>query len=220
MRAKVRVKICGMTNVGDAMAAAELGVDALGFVCAPSPRQIPLATVKAICRRLPPFVSKVGVFVDAHYDDILRTADHGGLDTVQLHGQEPPELVQACVDRGLAVIKAFRVRGASVLDEIERYSHCGLAAFLLDAYVPRRMGGTGQVCDWQIARRVGQQHRTVLAGGLHPGNVRAAIAAASPWAIDVSSGVENHPGCKCITRMAQFVQQATTHVKERETTDA
>ena len=202
------------------MAAVELGVDALGFVRASSPRQIPVAEIRGIGRSLPPFVAKVGVFVNAHLDDILKEAESGELDTIQLHGEESPETVQACISRGFSVIKAFRVRGTDVLGDIERYRDCQLTALLLDTYVPGRAGGTGQVCDWRIAWQVGRKHRMILAGGLHPGNVRAALCAAAPWAVDVSSGVESSPGHKCPDRMARFVRQVTAHTKERSLNNA
>lgn len=220
MHDRVRIKICGITNLKDAMAAAELGVDALGFVRAPSPRQIPVDLMRAISRRLPASVVKVGVFVDAHLDDILKEADQGELDVVQLHGQESPEIAQACVSRGLRVIKAFRVRGTDILRDIQRYVDCQVTAFLLDAYVPGRAGGTGQVFDWQIARHVARRYRTILAGGLHPGNVQAALSAAAPWGVDVSSGVESRPGYKCSDLMARFVRQIRAQTKERSVNNA
>lgn len=203
---KVRVKICGITSTADARAAVDAGADALGFMFYPrSPRFLEAATARAIIDTLPPFVARVGVFVDATADEILRIVAQCGLDTVQLHGAESPELCR-CL-RPLSVIKAFRVQDAGTLEQLTAYEDF---SWLLDSYVAGEMGGTGRTFNWELAatavRRGGM---VLLAGGLHPGNVAAAIAAVKPWAVDVSSGVEQAPGRKDAAKMRAFVRAVT-----------
>ncbi len=189
----VRVKICGIRTVEAARAAVEAGADALGFVFAPSPRQVTPQEAERIIRQLPPFVSRVGVFVDTPRREALEIAGFCRLDVLQFHGAEPPDY---CRDWQQQVIKGFRVRDGSVLEQMDRYQ---VAAFLLDAYVPGRAGGTGQRFDWDLARQAAApakasadraRRRIILAGGIAPANVEQAIRQAMPYAIDVSSGVE------------------------------
>ncbi len=189
----VRVKICGIRTVEAARAAVEAGADALGFVFVPSPRQVTPQEAERIIRQLPPFVSRVGVFVDTPRREALEIAGFCRLDVLQFHGAEPPDY---CRDWQQQVIKGFRVRDGSVLEQMDRYQ---VAAFLLDAYVPGRAGGTGQRFDWDLARQAAApakasadraRRRIILAGGIAPANVEQAIRQAMPYAIDVSSGVE------------------------------
>lgn len=180
----VRVKICGITTLEEALAAVECGAHALGFVFAESPRRVDPVQVRRIVRKLPPFVCKVGVFVNARRDDVFRLAAYCGLDALQFHGEEGPEY---CRGWRWPVIKAFRVRDRSFIEEITRYR---VSACLLDAFVPGRRGGTGVSFNWQLAREAGGLGRIVLAGGLSPANVEEAIRTVHPFAVDVSSGVE------------------------------
>jgi phosphoribosylanthranilate isomerase len=180
----VRVKICGIRTVEAALAAVEAGADALGFVFAPSPRRVTPQEAERIIRELPPFVSRVGVFVDAPRREALEIAGDCRLDVLQFHGGEAPDYCRGWQQQ---VVKAFRVRDGSVLEQMDRYE---VAACLLDAYVPGRAGGTGQCFDWGLARQAAERRRIILAGGITPANVEQAIRQARPYAIDVSSGVE------------------------------
>jgi phosphoribosylanthranilate isomerase len=198
----VRVKVCGMTNAEDALAAVELGADALGFVFAPSPRQVTRQQVADIVAKLPPFVCKVGVFVDSSLQEVTETLQSCGLDLAQLHGSESAEFCQALFP---GVIKAFRVKDESVLDLLPRYK---AIAYLLDSYHEVLKGGTGQSFNWGIARKARQYGRVVLSGGLNPENVRQAITEVRPFAVDVSSGVESRPGVKDHAKLRAFLEAA------------
>jgi phosphoribosylanthranilate isomerase len=199
----VRVKVCGITNVEDALAAVQLGADALGFVFAPSPRQVTPEQVASIVAELPPFVSKVGVFVDTPLQQVAETLRVCGLDLAQLHGSEAPDVCQNLFPR---VIKSFAVKDDSVLDVLPSYK---AIAYLLDAYHERLKGGTGQSFDWEIARKAAEHGFIILSGGLDPANVAGAIAQARPFAVDVSSGVESKPGTKDHGKLKAFVEAAT-----------
>ena len=192
----VRAKICGITRAEDARVAIESGAHALGFVFAPSsPRALTCDPAAVLVRSLPPFVSKVGLFVDASREEVLDIATRVGLDTVQLHGDEDPETC-ALVQRVVPVVKAFRVRGPETVVQMQAYRGC-VAAFLLDAYVPGRHGGTGTRFDWaQAVEAKALGAPIILAGGLDPANVAEAIHVVQPFAVDVSSGVESAPGLK------------------------
>ncbi|MGB9791029.1 MAG: phosphoribosylanthranilate isomerase [Thermacetogeniaceae bacterium] len=181
----IRVKICGISDLEGALAAVEAGAHALGFVFADSPRRVEPEAARAIVRALPPFVVKVGVFVNAPRDEVEEIAGYCGLDALQFHGDEPPEY---CAGWRYPVIKAFRLRDRSVLQELPRYR---VSAWLLDAFVPRKAGGTGITCDWGLAREAAALGRVILAGGITPENVKEAIRVVRPFAVDVSSGVES-----------------------------
>jgi phosphoribosylanthranilate isomerase len=197
----VRVKICGITNLEDALMAVEAGADALGFVFFQgSPRFISPEQAAAIIRRLPPFVQMVGLFVNEELTTVNMVADQCGLDLVQLHGEESPEYCTAVKRR---VIKAFRVKDASTLDDIVNYR---VAACLLDAWSPAAHGGTGTTFNWEIAARAATLHTVILAGGLTPENVDGAIVAVRPYAVDVSSGVESAPGKKDDGLVRRFIR--------------
>ncbi|MBL9126390.1 MAG: phosphoribosylanthranilate isomerase [Verrucomicrobiales bacterium] len=201
----IRVKICGITTLDDALAAAEAGADALGFMFyPPSPRAMRPDQVRRIVESLPPFVARVGVFVNADLAQIRAVAAEAGIDTVQLHGKESADFC-----RGLApmpVMKAFRMEGPGTLATLEAYSGC---AWLLDSYVAGVFGGTGQTFNWDLAcEAVRRGGRVVLAGGLTPDNVARAVAAVSPYGVDVSSGVESAPGRKDAAKLRDFIQAA------------
>ena len=185
------VKICGITRLQDALAAAEEGAAAVGFIFVPSsPRRIGIAAAREIIRGLPPFVTPVGVFVNAEREEILRTIGATGIRCLQLHGDEPPE---AAAGYALPVIKSFRVGEVFDAGMLKTYA---VAAYLLDTAVPGMYGGTGRTFDWAVARRVSAAGRIILSGGISPGNAARAAAEAAPYAIDVSSGVESAPGIK------------------------
>ena len=202
----VRVKICGITNLEDALAAIEAGADALGFVfCGSSARCLTALAAARIAQALPPFVAKVGLFVDSPQELITSVIDQCGLDTVQLHGTEPPEF---CRRFRVKVIKAFRIQNESSLKELSDYQP---DAWLLDSYVPGKLGGTGDRFNWDLACRASQVcPRLILAGGLNPGNVADAVRQVHPYAVDVSSGVELKPGIKDHQKLRDFIRAAKT----------
>jgi phosphoribosylanthranilate isomerase len=203
------VKICGITSADDARLAVEAGADALGFVFWPmSPRKVDPARAAAIARELPPFVLRVGVFVDMKRDEMARIADTVGLDMLQLHGDEPPEALAGLPRR---VVKAVRVGKGFAVEEAVRYA--GQAAGLLvDTRLPGETqlpGGTGVPFDWSLVKGVAARVPfLMLAGGLSPSNVAEAVRAVRPHAVDVSSGVETLPGRKDPARMRAFVEAA------------
>jgi len=199
----VRVKICGITRLEDALAAAELGADALGFNLWPgSPRFVRPEAAREIVARLPPFVAAVGVFVNQPPAEVVRLAAAAGVALVQLHGDEAP---RDCEGLGLRVIKAFRVAGEEDLAAIPAYG--SVAAVLLDSR-SQGFGGSGRAFDWELARRAAGPKPLVLAGGLGPGNVAQAIRTVRPYAVDTASGVESSPGVKDREKMARFLGAA------------
>lgn len=199
----MRVKICGITNVEDANAAVEFGADALGFVFAKSPRQITKEQARDIIKKLPPFVSPVGVFVDEKVDKIKEICDFCGIHTVQLHGNEqPPSLKEL---EGYTLIKAFRVKEEGDLKPLANYKP---HAFLLDSYAKGVLGGTGVPFKWEAARQAHKYGIIILSGGLTPENVKDAIQIVKPYAVDVSSGVESSPGKKDKSLMKRFIANA------------
>jgi len=180
----VRVKICGITDPAAAVVAAEAGAHAIGMVFAPSRRQVTPAQAREIAAALPPFVAKVGVFVDEERARILELVDACRLDMVQLHGRESPGF---CAAFRLPVLKAIRVRDAASLDGLRDYR---VAAFLLDSHDPDLAGGTGKPFPWALAAGLRAPAPVVLSGGLTPENVQQALEAVRPFGVDVSSGVE------------------------------
>ena len=194
-----RVKICGITNLEDALAATEAGAYALGFnFYLNSPRYITPRKAREIIEQLPSSVLSVGVFVnEASPTAVARIAEEAGLAAVQLHGDETPDYCLAL--RHLTVIKALRV-GSDF--HVEQVAECGAELILLDAFVSEARGGTGKICDWSLARRARDlAPKLFLAGGLNPENVREAIYAVGPYAVDVCSGIESRPGRKIAERM-------------------
>ncbi|HUI10968.1 MAG TPA: phosphoribosylanthranilate isomerase [Bacteroidota bacterium] len=187
----IRVKICGITRMEDAMAAAEEGASALGFIFfPPSPRYIDSRGAAAIIREIPPFVTPVGVFVNETREEILRTIDATGIRCLQLHGDELPE---DTAGYDVPVIKSFRVGDGFDVAAMAPYR---AAAYLLDASAPGMYGGTGKTFDWRVARRASETMRIILSGGISPENVARAAAEVMPYAVDLSSGVESAPGIK------------------------
>ncbi|MDR3581542.1 MAG: phosphoribosylanthranilate isomerase [Oryzomonas sp.] len=199
----IKVKICGITNLEDALTAVDAGADALGFVFHPkSPRHVFPEQAAAIIRHLPPFVQAVGLFVDEPLDMVNATADQCGLDLVQLHGVEKPGYCDSVRRR---VVKTFRVKDITSLEPMRDYR---VAAFLLDAWSPAAHGGTGQTFNWEIAACAAQSNRIILAGGLTPGNVAEAVRKVRPYSVDVSSGVESGPGKKDSRKIVDFISNA------------
>jgi len=210
-----RVKICGITRLEDARLAVELGASALGFNFYPrSPRYIPPAAASAIIRQLPPFVMSVGVFADEtdaeHLCGIVREAQVG---VVQLHG---PRFPPANGNPGnYRVILAVPIRDRF---EPERFTASGVSAFLLDAFDPELIGGTGKTIDWAVAREAKKFGPVILAGGLTPENVGEAIRQVKPFAVDVASGVESAPGKKDPAKLRAFF--AAVERADREKSEA
>lgn len=198
--ADTRIKICGITNVEDALQAVAVGADALGFVFyAKSPRFVTPHEVQKIIAELPPFVTTVGLFVNESIPRIRRTMAAARLDVVQLHGDEQPE---DCLIEPLRVIKALRVKDAATLEGADRYQ---VSALLLDAWNDDHYGGTGLSFDWQLAKRVTGKRPLILAGGLNQENIIDAVRQVNPYAVDVSSGVELSPGKKDHQKVAEFI---------------
>lgn len=200
---RTRVKICGLTRPEDAREAARLGADAIGLVFyPPSPRAVGVAVAQAVLRGLPPFVTVVGLFVDPREDEVRGVLDQVPLDLLQFHGEEPPEF---CAAYGRPWIKAIRMREGVDLWSLRR-RYAGAQALLLDAHQPGVAGGTGICFDWaRIPPGLGGE--IILAGGLTPETVAAAIRAVRPYAVDVSGGVESAKGVKDPAKMAAFLRE-------------
>jgi phosphoribosylanthranilate isomerase len=198
----VRVKICGLACLEDVQATAALAPDYLGFIFWPhSKRAVDAESVAEWTRNIPGSVKKVGVFVDAGVDEINTTCRTAGLDIVQLHSDEPPDL---CAQVDGAVWKVVHIDQTTAKD----VAHFPVEAFLIDSYTAASPGGTGLTVDWHKAAdfiQASGQH-VFLAGGLKPGNVAEAISSVRPWGVDVSSGVELHPGRKDMEKVKQFIE--------------
>ncbi len=205
----VRVKICGITNLSDALICAESGADAVGFILYPkSKRFVKAKEVRRITQNLPPFIFKVGVFVNEDPHAVLEILSYANLDFAQLHGDESPE---ECDYIGRErVIKVFRLESTDEVEKIEPYVG-KIRALLLDTYSESSYGGTGKTFNWEIARAVKErfpQIPLILSGGLNPENVRDAIKEVNPYAVDVSSGVERTPGIKDREKVELFIRRA------------
>lgn len=201
VQARTRIKICGITRESDAQAAVRLGADALGLVFYPaSPRYVDVAQAAAISRAVPPFVSVVALFVDADATTIETVLSQVRVDLLQFHGQENSA---DCEGFGRPYIKALRVRSAdTVIAEMANFPSA--SGFLLDAYSPQAPGGTGQCFDWSLFPRQSDK-ALILAGGLTPENVAAAITSTRPFAVDVSGGVEIAKGIKSPQLIERFI---------------
>ena len=199
------VKVCGITNPADARVAAEAGADAVGFIFAESPRLVSAEEARRISLALPEDVLKVGVFVNAPPEEVLRAAREAGLDMAQLHGDETPETVAAVRAGGLPVMKALRVRNADDLTDVERFD---ADLFLLDAYSEKARGGTGERFDWGVAKSLKGHGNIVVSGGLAPENVREALDFFEPYGVDASSSLEDAPGKKNEDSVRRFIVAA------------
>jgi len=201
----VKVKICGITNLEDAIVSCEYGADALGFIFyRKSHRFIEPEKAKEIIKAIPPFVTAVGVFVDEDADRINEIAKNIGLNAVQLHGNESPEFCKKITGK---VVKAFRVIGDFDVSDFG-HGECRVSAYLLDTYIEGMAGGTGEVFNWDIAVKAKEYGRIILAGGLKPENVADAVKKVMPYGVDVSSGVEERPGKKDLKKVKKFIERA------------
>lgn len=200
----VKVKICGITNVPDALAAIEAGADMVGLMFYDqSPRHVSMDQAAEIAAQIPPFVARVGVFVNPAVDLVMSAIRTCGLNILQFHGEEAPDF---CTRFGLMSVKAFRIRNAESLKALTDYP---TDAWLLDACVPGQLGGTGAIFNWDLAIEAQKLGRPIfLAGGLTPGNVTEAVNSVRPYAVDVSSGVEASPGKKDHAKVRAFIQAA------------
>jgi len=200
-----KIKICGITNLDDALAAADLGVDFLGFVFSEkSPRQIKIKDAIAIIKSLPSSVSTVGLFVDQEELAVKMIFDKCRLDYFQFHGGESPDYCKRVKEKG-KVIKAFRIKEERSIEDLANYD---VEMYLLDAYNEDKFGGTGAVFNWDLAVKANKYDRPIIiAGGLNPENVVRALQKVRPYGVDVSSGVEKSPGKKDAQLMKKFIQQ-------------
>jgi phosphoribosylanthranilate isomerase len=200
---RTRVKICGITRIEDALVAATAGADAIGLVFADSPRRVSAEQARAVCTALPPFVTTVGLFVDAPESRVREVLGQVPLDLLQFHGRETPE---DCQRYGRPYIKAIHMQaGVDLRAEAKRFH--GAAGLLLDSFHPQKAGGTGESFDWvRVPPDLGKP--VILAGGLTPENVARAIAVVRPYAVDVSSGVEQGKGIKDAAKIAVFIRNA------------
>jgi phosphoribosylanthranilate isomerase len=200
---QTKIKICGITNLDDALLAVDLGADALGFIFYPkSPRYVKVQDAANICNALPPFVAKVGVFVDELEYEIEKALKECLLNTLQFHGDEPPGFCQKFAAKS---IKAIRVRDEESLRAAEEYD---VDALLLDTYTDESRGGTGRTFDWSLAVRAKEflSGPLILSGGLTTANVQEAIRKVRPYAVDVASGVEREPGKKDPEKLRRFIE--------------
>ena len=201
----VLVKVCGITNAGDARAAAEAGADAVGLIFAESPRRVGIEEAHRISKALPENIIRVGVFVDEEPAEVSRISRKVGLDLVQLHGDETPGAVTAVRESGVKVMKALRVRDAASLEALDGYE---ADLFLLDTYSEGVRGGTGERFDWEVAKSVSGRDNIVVSGGLGPENVGEAVEFFEPYGVDASSSLEDGPGKKNVERVRRFVLAA------------
>ncbi len=197
----VKVKICGITNVEDALAAAEAGADAIGLMFYDkSPRFVTLEQAEIIHQQLPPYIIRVGVFVNPEPGLVGTALSHCGLTMLQFHGDETNEF---CCQFGMMSMKAFRMKDESTLQELANYE---TDAFLLDSYVAGKQGGTGEKFNWDLAIAAKNFKRPIfLSGGLTPENIGAAVKHVVPFGVDVSSGVESAPGKKDHKKVRDFI---------------
>jgi len=200
---QVKVKVCGMTSLKDALNAVEGGADAVGFIFyKKSLRSVTMKTVREIVLELPPFVDTVGVFVDETAEQINKIADYCNLDIIQLHGNESPTF---CKKIRRKVIKAFRIKD---MQSVKKISNFQVSGFLLDTFSENLHGGTGKVFDWNLALPAKKFGPVIMAGGLTPNNVQQAVRQIRPYGVDVCSGVESEPGIKDHKKVRAFLNNA------------
>lgn len=213
MISRAQIKICGLTRVEEAVACAELGAEAIGCVFYPfSPRHVSEEQARAICQSLPAHVWTVGVFVDEVFSAVMEKVERGGLRAVQLHGREPASLAARLLREGIPVLKALFVNRAPDLATADSYP---ASAYLVEAAGGQLPGGNALVWDWAAAKDFANEFPTILAGGLAPENVGAAIEQACPDAVDISSGVEAEPGRKDLDKVKRFVEAVSQSACDR-----
>jgi phosphoribosylanthranilate isomerase len=206
---RVRIKMCGVTRLVDAEVAVKAGVDALGFIFhEKSPRDLEPEQARQIIERLPPFIDTVGVFVDKKRREVEEIIQYCCLNYAQLHGKEDPKYCErlARFAAPCRVLKAFRVNSALTAADIAPYDH-HVKGYLLDTYHGQMAGGTGETFDWGLIETLNLGRPLLLAGGLDPDNILAALAAVRPYGVDVNSGVEKKPGIKDHNLIQTFVRR-------------
>ena len=192
----LKVKICGLTNAGDAQLACDLGADALGFIFyEKSPRYVTPVQAGTIIDELPAFVQKIGVFVNCEIETVHEVFNEAGLTFAQIHGNESPDY---CAELSVPYIKAFRVDSGFDTESIAQFN---CHTFLMDAFSKDAYGGTGETFNWDLAVHAKRYGYLILAGGLNPGNILEAVKTVEPYAVDISSGVEAEPGKKDLKKM-------------------
>jgi len=198
-----KIKICGITNLRDALFAARYGADALGFVFAESPRKINAVSAARIINQLPLFVFKIGVFVNAKKDDVLGILHTCRLDALQFHGEENNRYC-GFFRKYCKIIKAIRIKDTIPMKIIRQYKN--IDAYLFDAYDKNIYGGTGRSFSWNILKNIPRHKPIIISGGIRPNNVIAVIKKLNPYAIDISSGVEAYPGKKNLKQLKTLIQ--------------
>ncbi len=214
----LRIKICGLTRLEDALLACELGADAVGFIFySKSPRKVSLQAAATIAEQLPAHVARAGVFVDHSIEELEIHRRAVGLHALQFHGDySVREMAQFSSSR---LIKVARLRDHASLESLTGFQNLA-HAFLLDTYEKDKLGGTGKTFDWQLAIAAKQYGRIILAGGLHPANVQTAVRFVQPYAIDVNSGVEAAPGIKDPRKLRQLFEQVKEFRRDWQPTKA
>lgn len=203
---RTRVKICGITQIKDGLTAVDAGADALGFVFyEKSPRYVSIADAAKICSNIPPFVTKVGLFVDASKEDVNRIINGVQLDLLQFHGDESPEF---CQSFSVPYIKAIRANSKETI-VASLTAHTGAMGVLIDSYVPGVPGGTGNTFDWSLVPNE-YKSKIILAGGLNNHNILDAITTVRPYAVDISGGVERSKGIKDRDKIFQFMKEVAS----------
>jgi phosphoribosylanthranilate isomerase len=201
---EVRVKICGITNLDDALAAIDFGADALGFVFfEKSPRWISYKDAELIIKNLPPFITTIGVFVNQSSEQIKKIVSNVKIDALQIYEQEITKL--SAFSR--QIIKVIRIKSLQSLEPLINFKD-NVSAFLLDAYSPNSLGGTGKIFNWDIAVEAKKFGRIILAGGLTPENISEAVKHVRPYGVDVSGGVEAEKGKKDLKKLKLFIERA------------
>lgn len=205
----MRIKICGITIPEQGQAIARMGATALGFICVPtSSRYVTKSRIISVVKNLPPNVDRIGVFANATLEEICQTVAAGGLNGVQLHGDESPQFCQQLRQLlpNIEIIKALRVRSLEAQEQAEVYAS-SIDTLLLDAYHPQMLGGTGKTLDWASLSQFNPSCPWLLAGGLTPDNVLDALSQVHPDGIDLSSGVERSPGNKDLDKVAYLFEK-------------
>ena len=200
----IKIKICGIKTPDQAVEIAEAGADAIGLVMARSPRQVSVQKAMEITAAVPPFVQTIAVFVNPDEDQVKRALYDCGIDMIQLHGSESPDFCKKFSNR---VVKAWRIRGKEDLFKLKEYENC-VRGFLLDAWDPNQAGGTGKTFDWSLGQEAVKHlsKSVILAGGLRPENVQAAVKQVRPWGVDASSSLEKAPGIKDLAKVKSFIE--------------
>jgi phosphoribosylanthranilate isomerase len=202
------VKICGITNLEDALFSVESGADALGFIFYDrSPRNVTAKAVSHIVGQLPESVTEVGVFVNPSVGDVSTICEHIRLNAIQVHGNQTDGELR---EFGTRIIKAFQVDRDFDVEQLRKYS---VEAFLLDAFVKGKAGGTGKTFDWKIAQRATAYGKVILSGGLNPNNVGEAVCLVRPYGVDVCGGVEERPGKKDFKKVQEFIRNAKSSLQ-------